>query len=150
MQFAAHSCPAASVYGKARVITPLLDSPIEGPVYLRSSSNPLPDLVAALKGPASQPIEIDLSGRIDTVKGGIRTTFDAVPDAAVSRFTLEMKGGAKGLLVNSTNLCASKHFIEAKITGQNGKKANQRPLLRAPCGSKATRAKRAARKGGAR
>jgi hypothetical protein len=150
VQFAAHSCPAASVYGKAKVITPLLDSPLEGPVYLRSSSNPLPDLVAALKGPASQPIEIDLSGRIDTVKGGIRTTFDAIPDAAVSKFTLEMKGGAKGLLVNSTDLCAARHFTEAKITGQNGKKANQNPVLAAPCGSKAARARRAARKGGAR
>jgi hypothetical protein len=43
-------CPAASVYGRARDVSPLLDQPLEGPVYLRSSSHELPDLVAALNG----------------------------------------------------------------------------------------------------
>jgi len=150
VQFAADACPAASIYGHARAVTPLLDQPVEGPVYLRSSSNPLPDLVAALKGPASQPIEVDLVGRIDSVKGGIRTTFAQIPDTPVSRFVLEMQGGKKGLLVNSTNLCAGKHYAEAKLTGQNGKTANQNPALKAPCGAKAARHKRADRKGGAR
>jgi len=151
VQFAADACPAASVYGRARVLTPILDHPLEGPVYLRSSSHNLPDLVAALKGPAWQPIEIELSGRIDTDKaGGIRTSFDTVPDAPVSRFVLEMKGGKKGLLVNSENLCARKHFVNAKILGQSGARANQKPLLKAPCGGQSgKRAKRVA-KGGER
>src|SRR5262249_37071515 len=39
VQFAANQCPAKSVYGYARAITPLLDKPLEGPVYLRSSSH---------------------------------------------------------------------------------------------------------------
>jgi hypothetical protein len=133
VQFAADQCPNASIYGRARATSPLLDSPLSGRVYLRASSNPLPDLVAALKGPASQPIEIDLVGRIDTVNGGIRTTFDSVPDAPVSRFVLEMQGGKKGLLVNSTNLCRTRHRVEAKLLGQNGQSANQRPELKAPC-----------------
>ena len=85
VQFAAEQCPAASIYGHARAITPLLDNAVEGPVYLRSSNNKLPDLVAALKGPASQPIEIDLVGRIDSINGGIRTTFASIPDTPVSR-----------------------------------------------------------------
>ena len=42
-------CPAASVYGFARAISPLLEAPLQGHVYLRSSSNKLPDLVAALR-----------------------------------------------------------------------------------------------------
>jgi hypothetical protein len=151
VQFAADACPAAAVYGRARVVTPILDHPLEGPVYLRSSSHQLPDLVAALRGPASQPIEIELSGRIDTDKsGGIRTTFDAVPDAPVSRFVLEMKGGKKGLLVNSENLCRSKRFIDAKILGQNGERANQRPLLKSPCGGKSGNRARRGAKGGER
>ena len=33
---------------------------------------------------------------------GIRTTFESVPDAPVTKFVLEMKGGKKGLLVNSS------------------------------------------------
>jgi hypothetical protein len=133
VQFAADNCPAASIYGKARAISPLLDDPLEGPVYLRSSSNPLPDLVAALKGPASQPLEIDLVGRIDSPKAQIRTTFDAIPDASVSKFVLTMQGGKKGLLVNSADLCKGKNYTTAKITGQNGKKADQRVELVPPC-----------------
>ena len=40
-----------------------------------------------------------LVGRIDTTKGGgIRTTFEAVPDAPVTKFVLETQGGKKGLL----------------------------------------------------
>ncbi len=38
------------VYGKARAFTPLLGTPLEGPVYLRSSNNTLPDMVAHLEG----------------------------------------------------------------------------------------------------
>ena len=148
MQFAADNCPAGSIYGKASAVSPLLDGTLEGPVYLRSSSNKLPDLVVALKGPASQPVKIDLVGRMSSVKGGIRTTFDSIPDAPVSRFVLEMRGGKKGLLENSTNLCKSTNRVVAKVTGQNGAKADQNPVLEAPCGAskRKAKAKRATRK----
>jgi hypothetical protein len=129
-QFAAHDCPKDSIYGYATAETPLLDGPLKGPVYLRSSSHELPDLVAALNG----QVDVVLDGRIDTVKGRLRTTFDTVPDVPVSRFMLTVRGGKKrGLLVNSTNLCAKKYKVIARFTGQNGKKANQRPKLRTPC-----------------
>jgi hypothetical protein len=129
VQFAAHECPQTSIYGYATAETPLLDAPLKGPVYLRSSDNELPDVVAALRG----QVEIDLDGRIDSVKGRMRTTFDVVPDVPVSKFMLTVRGGKHGLLVNSTNLCARKHKVIARFTGQNGKKANQRPKLRTPC-----------------
>ncbi len=38
VQFAARACPAASRYGFAKARTPLLDKPLEGPVYLRAST----------------------------------------------------------------------------------------------------------------
>ena len=135
VQFAADACPKASIYGYARATTPLLDQALQGPVYLRSSSNPLPDLVAALHG----QIDIDLSGRIDSVNGGIRTTFQSVPDSPVSKFVLSMKGGRKGLLVNSRNLCAGVNRAMVEIDGQNGKTADQRPALGSACGKKAKR-----------
>jgi hypothetical protein len=125
-QFAAENCPAGSIYGRAKAVTPLLDRPLEGPVYLRSSSNPLPDLVVALRG----PVDIDLVGRIDSVDGGIRVSFDSVPDAPVSKFVLTMKGGAKGLLVNSRDLCEEPSFSAVELDGQNGKTADQNPQLR--------------------
>ncbi|MFL5900791.1 MAG: hypothetical protein ACJ75S_06290 [Solirubrobacterales bacterium] len=132
VQFAAHECPAKSIYGYATAETPLLDAPLKGPVYLRSSDNLLPDLVVALRG----QVEVDLAGRIDQVNGRMRNTFDVVPDVPVSKFSLTVRGGKKGLLENSTNLCARKYRVIAKFTGQNGKKANQKPKLRTPCKKK--------------
>jgi hypothetical protein len=145
-------CPAGSIYGKARATTPILDQPLEGPVYLRSSENPLPDLVAALHNPQ---VEIVLVGRIDSVNGQIRNTFETAPDAPVSTFTLEMQGGKKGLLENSTNLCKGTHKAIAAFTGQNGKRHEFTPALKAQCpkarkGKKAkakAKAKRSARRG---
>ncbi len=123
-------CPSRSVYGHARAFSPLLDKPLEGPVFLRSSDNPLPDLVAALDG----QIHIDLVGRIDSPDENIRTTFDLVPDAPVSKFVLVMQGGRKGLLDNSVNLCRKPHRATALFDGQNGKVRDLRPLVRADCG----------------
>ncbi len=56
------------------------------------------------------------------------------PDVPVSKFAVTIRGGKKrGLLVNSSNLCAKKYKVIARFTGQNGKKANQKPKLRTPC-----------------
>lgn len=124
-------CPAASVYGFARAETPLLDRPLEGPVFLRASTHELPDLVAVLGG----EIDIVLDSRIDSAHGRIRNSFEVVPDAPVERFTLEMPGGAKGLLVNSTDLCRrpGAHRAVAAFSGHNGKLSRGEPVLRAPC-----------------
>jgi hypothetical protein len=125
-------CPPGSIYGHARATTPLLDQPLEGPVYLRSSSHPLPDLVAALNG----QIDVDLDGRIDSVHGGIRNTFEVVPDAPVSKFTLEMQGGKKGLLVNSTDLCKSTNKATVELDAQNGKVDDFNPVVTNSCKKK--------------
>jgi hypothetical protein len=132
------NCPADSIYGKARAVTPLLDQPLEGPVYLRTGyGTRLPELAAALNGPQ---ISITLAGKIDSVhKKGvegsrIRNTFAMVPDAPVERFVLELKGGKKGLLVNSTDVCKGTHKALAAFTGQNGKLDEYEPALKAQCG----------------
>jgi hypothetical protein len=139
VQFAAgggngEQCPKGSVYGRVKAVTPLLDEPLAGPVYLRSSSHELPDLVAALH---SGKVDINLVGRIDSVRNGrIRNTFEAVPDAPVTKFTLEMQGGKKGLLVNSQNICRGKHRAIATFIGQNGKRHEFNPPVKAKCGGK--------------
>jgi hypothetical protein len=132
VQFAAKICPAGSVYGQATAITPLLDSPLSGPVYLRSSDNPLPDLVAALRGPDTQPIEVELSGRTDSKNAGIRNTFDLLPDAPVSKFTLELKGGRKSLIVNSRDICKSKNLATIRLGAQNGRTRDFRTAVLNP------------------
>jgi hypothetical protein len=134
VQFAAHSCPPGSIYGNATAKSPLFEETLSGPVYLRSSSHPLPDLVVALKGPDTLPIEVNAAGRIDSVNGGIRSSFDFIPDAPLTSFVLTMQGGKKGLLVNSTNLCAKAQRATAKFSGQNGAKSTLHPLMQVSCG----------------
>jgi hypothetical protein len=135
VQFAASTCPAGSIYGYAKAVTPLLDKPLEGPVYLRSSSHPLPDLVIDLNG----QIHIALVGRVDSVNGGTRNSFEAVPDAPVSSFSLSLQAGKKGLLVNSTDICQGTHRATAIFTAQNGKVLEAKPKLQAKCGGKGHR-----------
>jgi hypothetical protein len=130
VQFAADQCPAGSIYGRARAITPLLDEALSGPVYLRSSNHALPDLVAALHG----VVDVELVGRIDSVGGRIRTSFESPPDAPVTRFVLRMRGGKKGLVVNSRDLCVAPSHARAGLRGQNGKPRTLTPLVKTSCG----------------
>jgi hypothetical protein len=125
-------CPKAAQYGYAKALTPLLNEPVEGPVYLRSSNHKLPDLVAALHG----LVNVDVVGRIDSFKGGIRSSFETTPDAPVSKFILTMQGGQKGLVVNSRNLCAGTNRADAQFVGQNGKPYDFRPVVGASCGGR--------------
>jgi hypothetical protein len=133
VQFAADACPAGSVYGRAEATTPLLGYPLSGSVYLRSNpAHLLPDLVAKLKGPASQPIEIDLAGKTDAVKAALRNTFEAVPDAPVSSFRLELFGGKRGLVEMSDGFCKNRRAT-VQLEGQNGKAYDTRPVVAAKC-----------------
>jgi hypothetical protein len=128
-------CPLGSIYGKAKAVTPLLAEPISGPVYLRSSSHELPDLVASLNGQVS----IVLDGIVDSVHGRLRNRFEAVPDAPVTKFTLQMQGGKKGLVVNSTNLCKATGRATLKWRGQNGQELESRPVVKNSCKKKHSR-----------
>ncbi len=142
VQFAQDACPPASVYGAVKVKTPLLDEVLSGPIYLRSSENLLPDLVAAFRGGR---VDFDLVGRIDSVRGGIRNTFDLVPDAPVSWAVFDFKGGDKGLLINSRNLCKGTYRATAKFSAHNGDRLTLRPELKNSCKRKGRTGKKAKR-----
>lgn len=131
-QFAAEQCPKRSVYGHALAYSPLLAKPLKGPVVLRSSNNTLPDMVAHLKG----QVDIDLDGRIDSFKGGIRTTFARIPDLPVSKFVLVLPGGKHGLLQASTNLCAKPVKGIIRLVGQNSRKSHRHVTIQTPCKKK--------------
>ena len=75
VQFAANACPENSLYGFARAFTPLLDKPLKGPVYLRSSNNLLPDLVASLHG----QIDVDSPARSTPPRAGSATPSTPSP-----------------------------------------------------------------------
>ena len=138
VQFNAEACPQASIYGTVSAKTPLLDEELKGNIYLRSSSHQLPDLVAAFRGGR---ISANLVGRIDSVNGGIRNTFEFVPDVPVSSASFSFFGGSKGLLVNSRDICKAPAKATAKFTGQNGDQLTLHPALKSAC-AKAKKAKR--------
>jgi hypothetical protein len=135
VQFAAHSCPKESYYGQATAITPLMGEPLSGPVYLRSNGNlrTLPDLVAAISG---RGIEIDVLGKIDSYKGGLRARFDVLPDAPLTKFTMALRGGDHSLIVNATNLCDNPQVATAKFAGQDNANKKLRVPLQATCKKK--------------
>jgi hypothetical protein len=132
-QFAANACPAKSELGSARAESPLLEKPLEGKVYLASGyGHKLPDVLVALKG----QVDVNLDGIVTSVKGRLRTSFKTVPDVPVSKFTLSLLGGRKGLLVNSANLCKGDQLATVEMTGQNNRRANTKPKISVPCGGK--------------
>jgi hypothetical protein len=134
-QFAAEQCPKKSVYGHAVAYSPLIAKPLEGPIVLRSSNNTLPDMVADLKG----QVDVVLDGRIDSYKGGIRTTFTGIPDLPVSKFVINLPGGKHGLLQNSTNLCKENVKGIIRLVGQNSRKSNSHVKIQTPCKAKGTK-----------
>ena len=131
MQFAGvgfgSECPKGSVYGHIKVWTPLLDEPLEGPVYLRSSNHNLPDAVFALH----RLVDIELATRIDSTHGRLRAIVADSPDAPVSRAVVDMQGGQKGLFVNSRNLChkPGRNRARANLRGQNGRRQLTKPRV---------------------
>jgi hypothetical protein len=109
----AEACPSDSIYGRASAATPLLEAPMTGPVYLATGyGHRLPDLVAVLRG---RGIRIVLDGRVDAVHQRLRGTFEGLPDAPVTRFTLRLFGGRRGVLANERPLCAVPQYASARF-----------------------------------
>jgi hypothetical protein len=142
-KLAAHDCPQRAIYGYAEAETPLLDKPLSGPVYLVPSDHGIPDLLADLQG----QVGVQLRGTILSAKARIKTVFRAVPDVPVSKFVLNMKGGKKGLLENSRNLCAKKAFAFANFKAQNGKQLKVKRLRLPMSGCKGKPGKRHGKRG---
>jgi hypothetical protein len=145
-RFAAHDCPKSALLGKATATTPLLDAPLEGNIYLRSSSHGLPDLALDLRG----QFDVEAVARVDSFDGGLRATFEAIPDAPVTEIEVNLLGGSKGLLRNSESLCGRAKRARVRMTGQNGAVAKGSVALQAACGNAAKRHRHHSREKGGR
>jgi hypothetical protein len=137
VQFDADRCPKGSILGRATARTPLLDKPLKGNVYFRSNGGDreLPDIVADLHG----AIHITLVGYIDSVKTGpetsrVRTRFLHVPDAPVTKFTMSLFGGKKGLVENSKDLCKTNRRAELRLKAQSGLSRVTNSVIATRCG----------------
>lgn len=124
VQLAASQCPKNAIYGHAQATSPLLKGKLKGPVYLTSSDNELPDLLVDLRG----QVNIRLRGVISSEHGRLKTVFRKTPDVAVNKFTLTMKGGNRGLLINSRDLCSRQTNGFLNLLAQNSRRVKRKNL----------------------
>jgi hypothetical protein len=112
-------CPAASVVGHAKAITPILPVPLEGPAYFVShGGEAFPSLIVVLQG---YGVTVDLVGTTFISKAEITSsTFKAVPDVPVSSFELTLPKGKNSALAANGNLCKSKLAMPTAFVAQNG------------------------------
>ena len=113
------SCPAASVIGHAKAVTPILPVPLEGPAYFVSHGGAkFPELIMVLSG---YGVTIDLHGETFISKTGITSsTFPAVPDEPVTSFELTLPQGPYSALAANGDLCSAKLTMPTEFVGQNG------------------------------
>jgi hypothetical protein len=123
-------CPPGSVIGSAKALTPILSEALEGPIYLRSNpERELPDIAASLQG---SEIQIVAVGHTDSAPGGgLRNTFDLIPDAPISSVDINLFGGKRGLIESSRDLCSYRPKATVNFKSHNGKALNSKVALKA-------------------
>ena len=118
------SCPSASMIGHAKVITPLLPVPLEGPViFVSHGGEAFPSLTVVLQG---DNVTVDLVGTTFISKAGITsTTFKTVPDTPFDTFELALPEGKYSALAAHGNLCTGKLKMPTAFVAQNGLEIHQ-------------------------
>jgi hypothetical protein len=137
-------CPAASVVGHARAVTPLIPVPLEGPAYFVShGGEAFPSLIVVLQG---YGVTVDLVGSTFISHAGITSsTFKTVPDQPVASFELTLPQGKFSALAANGNLCKAKLVMPTAFTAQNGAELHQSTKIAVSGCPKAKKAKRAKR-----
>jgi hypothetical protein len=121
------NCPADSIVGHGKAITPLLPVPVEGPAYFVShAGEEFPNLIVVLQG---DNVTVDLVGStfINNKTNITSSTFKEVPDVPIQSFELNLPQGKDSALAANTNLCKVKGGLKmpTAFTGQNGAEIHQ-------------------------
>ena len=148
-------CPAASVVGYARAVTPILPVALSGPAYFVShGGEAFPSLVVVLQG---YGVTVELVGTTFISKAGITSsTFKTVPDVPVGSFELYLPEGKFSALAANGNLCKSKLVMPSEFVSQDDTVIRQSTPItvtgcpKAKAAKKARKAAGASRAGGAR
>jgi hypothetical protein len=128
-------CPAASIIGHAKALTPLVPVPLEGPAYFVShGGEAFPSLIMVLQG---YGVTLDLVGSTFISKAGITSsTFKTVPDAPVGSFELSLPEGKYSALAANGDLCRTKLAMPTEFLAQNGAVIHEStPIAVAGCSS---------------
>jgi hypothetical protein len=120
------ACPPASKIGYAKVITPLVPVPLEGPaIFVSHGGEAFPSLTMVLQG---YGVTIDLVGTTFISKAGVTsTTFKTVPDQPFNSFQLTLPTGKYSALTANGNLCKVKGGLKmpTEFIAQNGAEIKQ-------------------------
>jgi hypothetical protein len=129
-QFEAAACPAGSLVGAASARTPLLSGRLRGPVNLVAEPGQIPNLGVRLDG----QVRILLDGT--TVLGGARvlSRFASIPDVPIREFTLRLRGGRRGILTPTRDLCRTNNNALLRAAGHNGGRRKATIKVSVPCG----------------
>jgi hypothetical protein len=138
-------CPAGSIIGHAKALTPILPVPLEGPAYFVShGGEAFPSLIVVLQG---YGFTIDLVGTTFISTQGITSsTFKTVPDEPVTSFELTLPEGPFSALAAVGSLCKSKLTMPTEFIAQNGAVLDQTTKITATGCPKAKHKRKAARR----
>ena len=123
-------CPVASVVGHARVFTPELPVPLEGPAYFVShGGEAFPSLTFVLQG---DNVTLDVVSTTFISKSGITSaTLNNVPDAPFTSFELTLPQGKYSALTSNLpvkddySFCGQKLAMPTAFVAQNGLEIHQ-------------------------
>jgi hypothetical protein len=117
-------CPAASNIGHAKVITPLLPVPLEGPaIFVSHGGEAFPSLTMVLQG---YGVTVDLVGTTFISKAGVTsTTFKTVPDVPFNTFELTLPTGKYSALTALGSVCNESLTMPSEFVAQNGMTLHQ-------------------------
>jgi hypothetical protein len=96
------SCPDSSKVAEAEVITPLLEHPLRGSVFLaQQGNNPFGSLIALYLVVEGSGVVIKIPGEVslDPATGQVTATFDNNPQLPFSELKLSFFGGPRAALV---------------------------------------------------
>ena len=94
-------CPEASELGEAEVVTPLLEEPLKGAVYLAQQetfAGSLIGLYVVVEG-GGVPIKLAGTAALDPNTGQITIAFDDLPQLPLGEIRLSLSGGPRAALL---------------------------------------------------
>ena len=117
----APSCPDPSILGAAKIVTPLLEDPLEGSIYLaQQGANPFGSLLALYLVAEGDGILIKLAGKVEanSQTGQLTVTWANLPQLPIGEMKLSFSGGERALLVTPP-ACGS-YEVQSKLTPWSG------------------------------
>jgi hypothetical protein len=120
-QLAAAACPATARVGTATIASPLLPTPVQGPVFQIFRAGQLPGVGVEFGG----VLPFVLGGSTALTGGRLQNVFTGLPDVPLTSFALAIDGGPQGLLAAKRNICTgTPPTVNGAFVGQSGASAN--------------------------